>query len=934
MVNKMITSSKWFIRSGWGVYLLWHVIFIIVAFAILLPFITLPIINSVRIGSAPYQYGVYASLMTIIPLLSIIVVWWKFRKNVVTALQLFYGVEIPLLLLLLLRIVLFRDTPFSAQLVLTNITLGIVGYFCMLWYKDIPKSSLGRALDGILSTIIMLVGTYLGVLLGIHFLPFVFLLFAELWQAIINFEFSSLIDLITTIITNPLIGISILLLTVTIFFFLVTPLTLLLFYWHQFVKRIRAYSRCRLMVIVFSVLFIEGLLFTMSYNQPQHKAFSLTQNLPKSSIEQETLLSQKETIRDGLLNAYLAPYRYVSTTDSSRSLKSLYSDSLWSGSHIPDYAQTFFNALAAPFLYQGKNFSKEQALATDRYQEFFDSPIEKAEKQSILSAVKATWENEQNEAGLMNAASHYVLLKNQAINIEEHGDTATITITQVLENQTFQQQEVVFHFSLPEDVSVTGVWMSDDIDYPEKFPHVVSPRGAAQSVYKSEVNRRVDPALLEQVGPVQYRLRAFPIPARVANYEKGRSRYSNSFHDFSVSPALIRFQYVVSVDAKSNWPMPKLLEKRNIYWNETTKRSHNVEVAEAWLPETVEALKPEVTQKHIALISDKQVIAVPRTKQAISRPPSSALPIAVIVDGSYSMNMVRDQVDQQLNWLDQSSLSFDLFFCQDTCESIDENDLNQKTLFGNSQTSHHLSQWQTITAEKNKPYSSIYVLTDTGSYELLPEKTEELKAVQQPLWLIHLHKELPYAYSDEILDWINDSQGGIASNLEEAVKLSWWNERIGERTENGVFMGVTTRYFWFLQDNVSNVSEKEQPFSPIAASKLIQYLAATKEKSLSELDQLHDIAKQYDIVTFFSSMLVLVEDRQRQLLKDAESSKDRFDREIETGSETLGTPTDAFAVPGVPEPEEWALLIIVTCLLCFVYRRKIKEYYPFYLPTT
>ncbi|NRB42807.1 MAG: hypothetical protein HRU20_30780 [Pseudomonadales bacterium] len=43
---------------------------------------------------------------------------------------------------------------------------------------------------------------------------------------------------------------------------------------------------------------------------------------------------------------------------------------------------------------------------------------------------------------------------------------------------------------------------------------------------------------------------------------------------------------------------------------------------------------------------------------------------------------------------------------------------------------------------------------------------------------------------------------------------------------------------------------------------------------------------------------------------------------LETGDDTLSKPNNPFAVPAVPEPEEWALLIIAFCLLLFAYGRK------------
>lgn len=917
----MIKNNKWLTRAGWLVYWIWHLIFVIVAVVILLPYITLPIINSVRIGAAPFHYAVYTSVMVTIPFLSLIIVWWKFRKDITAALKLFYAVELPLLLLLLLRIAFFRDAPLPAQILLCNISLGVAAYFCMLLYRTIPETQPGKYIDLILSTIIALVGTYLGLLLGLQFLPILLSLCTGIWQAIMGFSWSSLWGFFTGMSFNPLIILYVLLFFSTALFFLTTPLVLLFLYLHQFTQRIRVTSCLPLVIVVLGVLIVEGVIFNIGSMQPQHKAFNLTQNEQKSTSEQEVLLSQVEIIREGLLNAYLASYRYVSTTGSSQSLKKHYAETLGSNSPIAGYGQALFNGLAAPFMYQGDGFDEDRTLASLRYQEFFDTPIEKGERNSILAAVKATWENEQNVAGLMNAASHYVLLKNQAIDIEEHGDMATITITQILENQTFQPQEVLFHFSLPDDAVITGLWMSDEMHLPEKFPHVVSPRGAAQSVYKSEVNRRIDPALLEQVGPVQYRLRAFPIPARVVEQGSRRNRYSDTFRDFSVSPALVRFQYMVSINADGKWPMPKILEKRNVFWNEKTVRSHNIALPESWLPIAITASDPARLSKHVVSVSDRQIVAVPRKEKNNNRSYSTS---AVIIDGSFSMNTVQEQVEEQIHWLEENNLAFDLFFCQNTCQEIGGSDVQQLTYFGNSQLHNQLSQFIAKTSKSSKSYSSIYVLTDTGSYELTPEITEVFTVPKQPLWLVHLHEKIPYAYSDEVIDWINDSQGGIARTLDEATNRYWWNLRIGEESKLGSFMGVSTNYFWYLQDGLPSNPSEEVPFTALAASRLLQYTAANSNKTqLAELDQIHNIAKTYDIVSFFSSMLVLVEDRQREMLKEAEASEDRFDREIETGSEILGKPTDAFAVPGVPEPEEWALIIIVGCLLSIAYRKKI-----------
>ena len=72
---------KWLTRGGKIVYWLWHLIFVIVALTFVLPYITLPIINGVRIGSVPFHYAVYVSLMVLVPFLSLVIVWYRFREN-------------------------------------------------------------------------------------------------------------------------------------------------------------------------------------------------------------------------------------------------------------------------------------------------------------------------------------------------------------------------------------------------------------------------------------------------------------------------------------------------------------------------------------------------------------------------------------------------------------------------------------------------------------------------------------------------------------------------------------------------------------------------------------------------------------------------------------------------------------------------------------
>jgi hypothetical protein len=94
------------------------------------------------------------------------------------------------------------------------------------------------------------------------------------------------------------------------------------------------------------------------------------------------------------------------------------------------------------------------------------------------------------------------------------------------------------------------------------------------------------------------------------------------------------------------------------------------------------------------------------------------------------------------------------------------------------------------------------------------------------------------------------------------------------------------------------------------------------------LDTIHEIAKQSQIVTPYSSMIVLVNERQKQSLKDAEQNSDHFKRTIEDNQ--LPQPSNNSFVSGVPEPAEWLLIAIAIASLLGI---AIVRYYPSFCKT-
>ncbi len=76
-------------------------------------------------------------------------------------------------------------------------------------------------------------------------------------------------------------------------------------------------------------------------------------------------------------------------------------------------------------------------------------------------------------------------------------------------------------------------------------------------------------------------------------------------------------------------------------------------------------------------------------------------------------------------------------------------------------------------------------------------------------------------------------------------------------------------------------------------------------------------------MTPFSSMLVLVNPRQEELLKQLQARGDRFERDVEEVGET--TPGTNPSVTAVPEPHEWLLIGLAVAMLGWYVRKGRKE---------
>ena len=913
MKNIEQLGNTFFYLIFWG----WNLIFLTVVYCGILPFVGIALIIATFEGTIPVDFCLTFLALIAVPTVCTIYGLRYLRNQPQELMRWFYGVEAPLVVWCLVRLFLIRELTPASTLILGTLLVCIVAFAIEVLQGYRANRKVFSWLQMIAHTLMLFSGVYLGAVLLFYALPVAVYVLEGAYQLIIGF-FSFNWDV------NSLFWFS----TISLLFALLFSFSSVLFVGMPFVltnllinsgKKViqafaRQYSKQRAIQVGVAVVGTWLILFNVFNRQPQVRAFNLLEQTPQNRTE---LLASADTIRQGLVNANLYPYRYLSTREDNNHIYAMYHN-LGLPKSVSRFLQQRYNQLLSPFLYRGSR--EDVAKSAQLYAEFFDAPLQQADRKSVRHAIQSTAIVDRAKAGLLNIDQKKVWLAKQEVKIDPHGNWADVQLHEVYENQTNDVEEILYYFSLPESAAVTGLWLGESEDLSQRFSYQVSPRGAAQEVYNSQVRRTrpVDPALLEQVGPGQYRLRAFPVPPR-------RNTSTNGIK-FETPQMHLWLTYQVMRQEKG-WALPKLAEKRNIFWTWRTKRIRDDNrkwfFADAWLEDFAPAqIDIEIDIKKEAYrvnLQDGYTVTATLSDRDYSLPQDRKY--ALILDTSYSMASQRDEVIKNIDWLREnlSDNDIDLYLSDASPERVKRfenlNDLQiERSTFGSLQTEDLLQQFQSL--REGKDYDAVLVLTDEGSYELSNDKPQ-LPEINSPLWMVHLGGKLPRAYNDTILQAIQNSNGGVAQNVSTII------ERLA--TEEAHDSLVVDGYSWKVTKSDSETTSNN--LEAIAARRLVANLAQKTENKLSieELDAIHQIAKNYDIVTPYSSMIVLVNDQQREQLKAAESKSDRFDREVETGVEQLNTPFNPFEnaqVSGVPELDIWILLGIVILALVLTFQRQ------------
>ncbi|MEM8862841.1 MAG: TIGR02921 family PEP-CTERM protein, partial [Chloroflexota bacterium] len=649
--------------------------------------------------------------------------------------------------------------------------------------------------------------------------------------------------------------------------------------------------------VLAAVIVVIGGSLAITDRQPQLKAFELLEQTPSTPIEAVEILNQADDIRAGLLNSYLARTRYLSALQELDHIRWIYDDAFAITFERGLAIQNRYEFVARPFLYQpvtpiepaenqnarwqqGSRLVDEPDEAAELYEKFFDEHINDGEKEEVVRAVRTTWDPAQAERAWQAVDDREIHLVDQNLTHEDLGNGIHgFELHEVYANKTTQRQEVVYYFSLPESAVITGVWLGSDNQ--KIFDFQVAPRGAAQQVYQEQVQRRVDPALVEQIGPQQYRLRIFPIEPRTQRWDDSVS-LTPTFEDGEFMHMWLTWQ-VLEQDGQI--PLPQLSVLRNVFWDENTQRSYPAGLdtpADDWLPTQMTSSNPMMTD-HSVIMSDGRTVIAQSSNVVIPELPAD-LKVAIVLDRSFSMSDYAAEIEAALSQFERFSPEPMVYLTASeyrgsapSVKGLSAISADDLIYFGGQNSAEIMQQFQTFT--DGSEFDAIFVLTDDGTFSTTANETETVAVPEAPVWMIHLSDTLPNGYDDNTLEIIQASGGGAASSLDEAFG------RLAVLLSGQSNINIVDGYEWMVleagQSGPANsiVHTSDSPFAKMAARQLILADMRANKGRISDvalLDSLHEIALDQAIVTPFSSMIVLVNQAQKDRLEELENQDDRF----------------------------------------------------------
>ncbi len=916
----------------------------------------------------------------------------KLKREPQNLIKLFFGFEIPLMGLMLIRIIFLREVTPVVWLFFFGVFLSVVGLLVHLFHPNIRSKTKLTSLM-LSQQIALLVASY-AFLLAFFFLPIVIAFFVNMLGRVGIGNFIQ--GLFNTLSYGGLLLFLLYLFFTLIFlltasFFTIGPIGAFITFWtnckHHYKKLVGEYglNYSRLTRYGVSALYvIIILLLSVQVNANRYtNLINAYKNAPtfeeKQQIAKE-IINRENEIKNGLTSSYLAQYRYLSD-EKMNLLQQGYKNELGADDSTAQSIQGLFNNIALPFIYRGA-FEEDIKQSSENYRELFDNSIQKGELDTISKTLQSTNTQDSLKAGILDLNKKTVKLVSRVVKVtpQNEGLLATVTIEEEYENTSSRDpQEVYYEFSLPDNAVITELKLGPDLEIganaadkpvpsastqsptnqsttqPTKAPEkvdtaVVAPQGAANTTYEAQIFRRSDPALLAQVGPRQYKLRIFPIPAKGWTLE-GRPT------TLPQKNQKVRYSYVTLVDPQGV-PLPSVVEQRNVFTDRSTKITHSIAGKDSLVPpsrtENLRFIKlpqplPCLTNAFEFQTAMGRLLFVPhRSNPALSSYYScqngfaqadktiSGLRIALLLDTSYS-NSQKDWDKYLRENFPVSSLvrnnTVDLYYFND---KVSQRTVLTEEVLNDGLNVINLGKTDRVGALAFIPgdYNLILVVTDNSVFDAKSEGRTILS--RSPIYLIQPEGQIP-PYNEILSNAVIQSKGKIVDSGNDAIAHYWQLRQTQSLEQMGTILDTNDLGTWILLNkgnttaftNLSTQSvDSQSPLGLLAQKRII--LESIREAgqsltSLEVLDRIHQLSQQSFIVTPYSSMIVLVTEEQKRQLAEVSKQNNRYQLALDTGEEQLGDPSGRgiLQIGAVPEPHEWLLIITGFFLLAYFYRGRI-----------
>ena len=158
MKNKL---RKLFNKQGWatGLFWSWNIIYLAFMFLGFAPLVLPELATAVQTGDIPASFLIYGAVLTLIPVVTISVGYWRLRQAPERQFALGYGVEGPLMLVLALRFFVVQQSTPPVTLLLVSAALGVLAYLWHLLDENINERGTAVAhLRFIGLTLLLIVG--------------------------------------------------------------------------------------------------------------------------------------------------------------------------------------------------------------------------------------------------------------------------------------------------------------------------------------------------------------------------------------------------------------------------------------------------------------------------------------------------------------------------------------------------------------------------------------------------------------------------------------------------------------------------------------------------------------------------------------------------------------------------------------------------------